>query len=230
MSSTATTTSLTQPLTARRFLFPGEEPGAGTGLSAALGMTGAARSALVRVRRIPGAAVKAVEGELGTVTSGLLDIDLGGAVVVGWRKYSALIEAARRTFASPGTEEVVVLAMHRVSSTYRPSVDVIVDNVKVNTFEFVLSVQIDIRGLSAVVRGADLVALYGGDCLVTATLTLEGAQLAHREQTFDRRVVVPLRHPVALVDKLPPIPAPRSHHESVESPAPGGETMLSSPP
>jgi hypothetical protein len=201
MSSTATATSLTPPLTAHAFLFPDEEPGAGTGLSAALGKTGAAPTALAGVRRLPATAFKAVEGELGTVTAELLDIDLGDLVVLSWRKYSVLVEAARRTRAAPGTEEVVVLATHRVSSTYRPSVDVTVDNVKVNTFEFVLSVQIDIRGLSAVVRGGDLVALYGGDCLITATLTLEGARLAHREQTVDLRLFVPLRQPFALVDK-----------------------------
>lgn len=209
MSSPATTAPLTPPLTAAVFLFPDEEPGSGTGLSAALGMTGAARTVLARVGRLPAAALTAVDQELGTVTSGLMDIDLGDAVVLGWRKYSALVEAARRTLASPGSEEVVVLATHRISSTYRPSVDVTVDNLKVNTFEFLLSVQLDIRGLSAVVRGGDLVALYGGDCLVTATLTLEGAQLAHRERTVDLRLMVPLRRPVALVDKPPPAIPPQ---------------------
>lgn len=182
MSSTAMATPLMPPLTAHVFLFPDEEPGAGTGLSAALGTAGAARMALSGVRRLPPGGPQGGGGRTGHGherapghRSGRRDDPRLAQVLRPGRGSATDLD-------SRGTEEVVVLATHRVSSTYKPSVDVTIDSVKVNTFEFVLSVQIDIRGLSAVVRGGDLVALYGGDCLVTATLTLEGAELAHREK------------------------------------------------
>ena len=193
--------AVTMPVTARGVLFPDDESGNAAGLSAGLAATGVARAALARVVRIPAAAVTAVESEVSAVAGDLMELDLGDAMVLGWRKYAALTSAARRTLAAPGTEEVVVLAAHRISSTYNPSVDVFVDNVRVNSFEFALSLQFDIRGLSAVVCGGDLVALHGGDCNLSATLTLEGAQLAHRERPVDLRVVLPLRHPIALVNK-----------------------------
>jgi hypothetical protein len=220
------TTTTSAPLTARVVLFPDDEPGTGTGLAAALSGSAAARPALARVARWPAAALEAVDAELGSVASGLMDIDVGDAVVLGWRKYSALVEAARRTVASPGSEEIVVLATHRISSTHRPSVDVWVDEVKVNTFEFVLSVQIDIRGLSAVVRGGDLVALHGGDGVVSVTLTLEGAPLAQRQRTVDLRVLVPLRHPISLVGGSPATPSDTSHPPAVELPAQRDESSV----
>lgn len=193
--------AVTLPLTARAALFPDDEPGESGELSSSLGATGLARAALARVGRIPAAALGAVEGEVGAVAGDLLDLDLGDVLVLGWRRYAALTAAARRTLAAPGTEEVVVMASHRVSSSYTPSVDVLVDEVKVNTFEFALTLQFEIRGLSAVVRGGDLVALRGGDCRLSARLTLEGAQLARKEHPVDLRLLVPLARPIALVDK-----------------------------
>ena len=223
-----------RPLTARAVLFPDDGPGETGGLSSALDATGVARAGLARVARIPAAALGTVESEVGTVAGDLLDLDIGDAVVLGWRRYTALTAAAARTLAARGTEEVVALATHRVSSTYTPSVDVLVDEVKVNTLEFALSLQFEIRGLSAVVRGGDLVALRGGDCLLTARLTLEGAQLAHKERPVDLSVVVPLTSPIALVDKPVPdgseagptgeVPAQRAEEERLGPPVGSGST------
>lgn len=190
------------PLTARTFLFGDRAHGDGVpSLSRALEERGAARTVLQGVRHLSSSALRAVDEEVGTVADRLLDLDLGDAMVSGWRKYSALTESARRTLAAPGSEEVVVLATHRATSTYRPHVDLLVDGVKVNSFEFELTVVFDVTGVSAIVRAGDLVALRGGECLVTTTLGLEGAQLAERQRHVDLDVIVPLRSPIPLVDE-----------------------------
>jgi hypothetical protein len=59
-----------------------------------------------------------------------------------------------------------------------------------------------VSGLAAVVRAGNLVALRGGDCLVTATLTLEGAPIARRQHSFDPELLVGLDPPVALAGPL----------------------------
>jgi hypothetical protein len=48
------------------------------------------------------------------------------------------------------------------------------------------------------VRAGDLVALHGGACQVSATLTLEHAPIARREEGFDPDMIVRLDPPVAL--------------------------------
>ena len=53
----------------------------------------------------------------------LVDLDLGDLLVAGWRRHSRLVEAARRTLAAPGTEEVALLAPDRVTSVHHPHVD-----------------------------------------------------------------------------------------------------------
>lgn len=201
------TSMLATPLTARVFLFPDERTGGGApSLRRSLGERGVGRATVQRVRHLSHSGLDAVDDEIGRVAEGLMEIDLGDALVAGWRKHSSLTESARRTLATPGSEEVVVLATHKVTSTYRPSVDLLVDGVRLNSFEFELTVEFDVKGLSAVVRGGALVALRGGECLVAARVSLEGARLAERERYLEVGLLVPLDRPVPLVDKAALIP------------------------
>ena len=48
------------------------------------------------------------------------------------------------------------------------------------------------------VRDGALVGLRGGDCVVTATLSLEGVPLRECHQRFDPALVVPVDPPVRL--------------------------------
>lgn len=67
----------------------------------------------------------------------------------------------------------MVLATHRVVSTHHPSVEVLIDGVKVHSFIFELKVIFNLDGVTAVVRQGNLVALRAGQRVVTATLTLQ---------------------------------------------------------
>jgi hypothetical protein len=191
---------MTSPLTARNFLLGAGNAGdTAEELSRSLSERGVARTGLHGLRRLSGSALGAVDREIANVTNGLLDLDIGDVLVSGWRKYGSLREAARHTLAAPGSEEVVILATHRIVATFRPCVDLLVDGVKVNTFEFELTLVLDLDGLVAVVRDGRLEALRGGDCVLTATLSLEGGQLARRQGHIDPGLVVRLDPPVALL-------------------------------
>lgn len=201
------TATLTAPVTVRSLLL-GDRPGTDTadGLGRLLSDHGTAREALRDVRNLPAAAVHSVEHEVGSVLDGLLDLSLADIVVSCWRKHRSLTEAAGRTLAAPGTEEVVALATHRMTVSYSPHVDLFVDEVKVATFRFELVVVLEATGLSAVVTRGDLVAVQGGDWVATATLSLEGARLAERRSRVAPAVMLPLPHPLPLTDR-PAAPA-----------------------
>ena len=118
-----------------------------------------------------------------------------------WRRYSALTSAAERTLAAPGSEEVVLLATHRVTWTYEPHIDLLVDGRKVTSLELQMTVVFDLHGVAAVVQLGDLVALRGGGCLITATLaargTNDGAEAgAHTPRTA--RPAGPARRPAPI--------------------------------
>jgi hypothetical protein len=205
-------TALDPRVTARAFLFgEGREADTAEVLSRAIAERGLAASTLHGIRRLSGSARGMVDREVGAAADNLLDIDLGDALVSGWRKHSELKESARRTLAMPGSEDVVVLARHQVTAVHHPQVDLMLDEIKLNTFEFDLTAVFDLTGLSAVVKAGDLVALQGGSCLVTVTLDLEGARLAEGRRQVDLNILVHLQPAIALIDKAehlnPPSPA-----------------------
>ena len=174
-----------------------------TSLGRKLTEQGVARSTLGGMRRLSTAALHAVDQEIGAVASGLLELDLGDILLAGWRKYSALTDAARRTLAAPASEEVLQLATHRITSVYLPRVDLFVDDQKIATVEFDLTMVFDLTGLAAVVKAGDLIALQSGECLVTATLSLEHARLAERRGKLDLAQQIRLNPPISLIDKAP---------------------------
>ncbi|MGH3815909.1 MAG: hypothetical protein ACRDUV_26260 [Pseudonocardiaceae bacterium] len=200
---------VTGPLSVRVFLLGGDT-GADTAevLARSLKESGVARSAIKGLRSLSVSALQAVHHEVATVADGLLNLDLGEVLLSGWRKYTDLTKAAERTLASPGSEEIVVLATHRVVSKHHPSVDLIVDGAKVHTFVFELKVEFDLNGVVAVVRRGDLVALRCGECVVTVTLTLEGTPFKRsRKDRVDLALVVRLHPPIPLArqDTHPPV-------------------------
>jgi hypothetical protein len=200
-----TTTTLHQPMTARLFLF-GDGNGADSAqvIGRAVHEQGVARASLHGARRLTGSALEAVDQELGEVASGLLDLDLGDLLVAGWKKYESLTDSARRTLASPGSEEVVLLATHQITCSYQPYVDLLLDGVRLNSFEIDLTLVFEVTGVEAVVRAGDLVALRGGRCQVAGTLSLEGARLVERDRGFDLGLLVSLPRPIPLVEKPSP--------------------------
>jgi hypothetical protein len=59
------------------------------------------------LRELPEPTRDAAVRELSTIGAGLLDLEVGSLLVIGWRNYSALTDAARRTAEAPGSEEIV---------------------------------------------------------------------------------------------------------------------------
>lgn len=163
---------------------------------------GVIRSGAKGLRHLSGAAMRAVSTQLAEVLLSSLDLlDVRELLVNGWRKHKDLKEAAVRTQAAPGSEELVTLATHRIDSAHQPSVDLIVHEATVHTCVFDVTVELELNGVLATVREGMLVALRGGTCVITAKLALGAIPLIPPQQ---RRVelnkVVNLGSGVRLLD------------------------------
>jgi hypothetical protein len=123
---------------------------------------------------LPTVTREAAVREVSTAAAGLLDIDLIGLLVAGWRDLHELTSAARRTVAKRGHTELVDLATHQITVTRHPSVDVMVDNFRVARIEFGLTVVFNVSALVAGVSDGLLTALHSGQCDITATLAIQG--------------------------------------------------------
>ncbi|MBD3927470.1 hypothetical protein IEZ26_22800 [Nocardioides cavernae] len=204
-----TSTRIGNPTTARSLLFDERDNGEPRDAGEAIRGHDHARHRLEVVRRLASSVADHIDRDVGAMADDLVDLDLGDLLVAGWRRHSRLVEAARRTAAAPGTEEVALLATHRVTSVHHPHVDLYVDDTFINSFEFLLEVHFDVVGAAAVVRAGELVALHGGECTVTARLLLEDAQLAKRHARVNNLAVM-----VVLDPPRPLLTAPPARHKS----------------
>ncbi len=206
-----------QPLTTAAFLFNETEDNAVflfnetentvDALASALREHGVLGSLGGGLKDLSRAGRDAVSGQIATVAHGLLDLDLGDIIVGGWRKYADLTAAAKRTIATPDSTEVVDLVTHRIISTHRPRVEVLVDDVNVATLRFELSIELAVKGLVATVRHGRLVTLHSGACDVTATLAVDGRQLAKREAHLELRPLLYLGGGIPLLPRAAYSPA-----------------------
>jgi hypothetical protein len=192
---------LTDPrLTAQTFLYGAAPQEALAAMRYALGQPHVIQSCGPAITRLTGEASRALNQELASITSDLLSsIDLGDVIIYAFRTHRRLVEAARATLRAPGSEEVVRLASQHVSSTHQPSVDLLVDNVRMHTLSFELTISFDIDVAVAVVRHRDLVALNCGKSLARGRMGVDGVDLIAREYPIDLRLAVHLKHPVPLL-------------------------------
>jgi hypothetical protein len=170
---------LTRASTAGTLLL-GDGPDGVAELSQLLDHHRALRAAAGAIGQLTDSGLDALIDEVAAMMHGLLDLDLGQLALAGWHTHGELVAAARRTRAAPGTSEIVQLVRHTASSVHEPWIDVLVHEVRVATIRMRLSVEFTVSGLAATVYDSLLVALHGGSCKVTGTLSVEGRQLVKR--------------------------------------------------
>ncbi|GAA0593249.1 hypothetical protein [Streptomyces crystallinus] len=215
-----TAAAATEPYTVRAFLFSRPDEGSADALLGPLQGSGAATALLSGTTRpLTAAADEAVEREMAAVVDSFLGLDLFDVAAGGWRKHAALTAAARRTRAAPGSEEVVALATHDITSHHRPYVDVLMDGIKLGTLDVGLDLNFRVTGLVAVVRDAQLVALSSGECVLTGILTLQQILLAKRQARLDLPGIWRLHTPLPLLhDEPPPSPPPPPPTQTMYAP------------
>jgi hypothetical protein len=147
---------------------------------------------------IPAAQREVVIRELGGAVASLLGLRVGDVLVAAWRAHRSLLAAGRATLQNPAATEMVQLGSHRITTAHRPYVDVVIDDRKIATLHFDLSLVLDVDTLLATVRRGRLVALASGRCAVTASLGCEGVDLVSRTTVVDPAASVTLRDGVPL--------------------------------
>jgi len=146
---------------------------------------------------------EAAEEQLASVTADLLNLDLGDLLIYGWRTRDRLVKAARQTRQTPGRHEVVQLGTHRITWSYNPTVELLVDGVKVHTFRFQLTVIFDIDVAALIVQDGLVTAMKAGDGTVACTLVLEmpggDLELVNQQRKINLRLIINIGHGIPLL-------------------------------
>ena len=151
------------------------------------------------LENLPEATREAAIREAATAAAGLLNVDLIGVLVAGWRAHHDLIAASHRTLAAPGSTELVDLATHQITITQQPSVSVLVDDHRVATLQLDLSVVVNVSALLAGISAGRLVAVHSGRCDITVTLAIQGTDVVTRRAHFELPGVIPLSPGIRLL-------------------------------
>jgi hypothetical protein len=147
---------------------------------------------------LPETTRKAAAQEAASTSAALLEVDLIGVLVSGWRMHRDIVSAARRTLAAPGTELVSMIG-HEVTADQRPSISVLVDGRQVATLQLGLSVVFDVNALLLAISGGRLVAVHSGSCEITVALAVQGTDLMVRHAHLELPGVIPMRQGIRLL-------------------------------
>ena len=200
------TTTTTLP-TVRALLFPGAD--SVTQVERQLEERSALEPAVRRLDGVPSGLVEVAAGKVGAVLAGLLDIEAFDLLAGGLRKHEALMTAAQQTAESPGEEQIVELATHRITSTHRPRIDVEVDDAPVGSIDVEIDVTFVLHAVRAVVAEGRLVALRSGLVDLEASLSCGGLPIASERRQVDLTLEVGLGSGIPLIEYvvLPEAPA-----------------------
>jgi hypothetical protein len=186
------------PRTATDLLF-GSGANAPEALARQIGSAGTDANLDRALRHLPQATREAAVREAATQASELLDVDLIGLLLAGWRAHHDLVSAARSTLAAPGSTELVDLIQHQITTTQQPSVAVLVDGHQVAILHLSLSIEFDISIVVAGIKAGLLVALHSGRCDVTAMLTIQGTDVLTKSAHLDLPGLIPLTPGIRLL-------------------------------
>ena len=183
---------------------------------------------------LPETTRRAAAQQAATAAAALLNIDLIGALVRGWRKHRDIVSAAQRTLAAPASTELVSMPAHEVTLYQRPSVSVVLDGQRVATVHLVLSVVFDVNALLLLISRGRLVTVHSGRCEITATLAVQDADLLVRRADLDLPGVIPLRCGIMLlpIHEYPASEYSRGEYPTSEYPTseyPPAEYLASDP-
>jgi hypothetical protein len=145
------------------------------------------------LRNLPQATREAAVHEAAAQAAGLLDVNLIGLLMAGWRVHHDLVDAARRTLAAPSSTELVDLVEHQITARQQPSVAILVDGRRVAIVELDLSIEFDVSTAVAEMRAGLLVAIRSGHCDATAALAIQGTNVATRHARLELPGVIPFR-------------------------------------
>jgi hypothetical protein len=151
------------------------------------------------LERLPREIRKTSIRKISEAAAGLLDVNLIGVLVSGWREHQDLTSAARRTLAVPGSTELVDLATHQVTEEQQPYVSVLVDGHDVATLQLGLSVVLEISALLAGISAGRLIAVHSGRCDITGKLTIQGRDAITRRAHSDLPGVITLSQGLRLL-------------------------------
>jgi hypothetical protein len=145
-----------------------------------------------------GPVAKEIEARLGEI----LDVDIAGVLLGGWKKYRQLQQYRDQKKYPPEDTILVSLTEHTIASSHHPKIEILAEQVLLARLEFTITLALKLEGILLKVRDARIREICSGRCHGKGTLACAGVVLLEKETP---RVELPGR--IALGEGIE-IPAP----------------------
>jgi hypothetical protein len=157
----------------------------GDAIGRALHERGALDNLAVALDDVPAPLRNIAVDRIGHAATEPLGVDVVEALKLGWQKYGRLRDAGAKTLAAPGSEEIVDLASHRITSTFEPKIDVFIDEVRRAIVDLRLDLRADVHAVQAIVSEGRMVALRSGKADLEGALSCNGVEVRSVHRTID---------------------------------------------
>jgi hypothetical protein len=141
----------------------------------------------------------AVENKLTATVDKLLSRNLADVAVEAWKTYDDLIAAARNTRDDPRSTHLVDLVDHKLESSYRPAIEMLVNNRSVVIVDVDLRVTFALHAVVVTIEQACLTEVRVARCTVGGSFALQERTIAEQERDFDLPGAIRLRHGIPLL-------------------------------
>lgn len=155
------------------------------------------------VMKHPGVAWNSVSEEIGETVEGLFKVDTVDVLCSAWSQYRDLQKYRDKNRYGPEETNLVSLARHSVRSVHRPSMEIMVNDVKLGRLEFEIDLRLDLEGVVLKIRDGKIWEIKAGRCSGKGVCKCGDVTLMSKETPkFDLPGRVKLEKPV----EIPTIP------------------------
>jgi len=152
---------------------------------------------------------RAFSGDLKKAVLKALDIALDDLLGRAWSGWEELRQYADPKQTPPDEINLVTVSNHTIKSQHEPSVDIIVDGVPIHSFDFDVSVQLDVKGVDLEVQGGKITKIRLGSLKLGGSVKLGNRPLLKKDvaqvtipQVMQLANPIPIRWPVAQTNSV----------------------------
>jgi len=133
------------------------------------------------VGKLPGIEWGPVASEIEAKIAEVLDVDILGILLGGWKKYRQLQQYRDPAKYPPEETILLTLTEHSISSSHHPKIEILAEQVLVASLEFTITLALTLEGIVLKVRGGKIREICAGRCRGKGTLACAGVPLLERE-------------------------------------------------
>jgi hypothetical protein len=133
------------------------------------------------VAKVPGIEWGPVAKEIEARMGEILDLDVVGVLLGGWKKYRQLQQYRDATKYPPDETVLLSLAEHAISSSHHPKIEILAEQLLLARLEFTITLALKLEGIVLKVRGGKIREICAGRCRGKGTLACAGVSLLEKE-------------------------------------------------